>query len=229
MAGALSQNGSDEAQDRTLGGASGFDGPGQIRVKASSRRGKLPAMSKPTTWTLPLLTLAAFSTALADSPGCANLKLSRTSNGLAALLMSGEVFGNFEVSAPFYCKNTTITSRSGVVTIKGKTFADAVKQANRLQPYLYRYGRDNTRVIKVVFSTNAVTVNPTKYPLGNYEAIGFSLDQGDTMAALLLEGKVYSPRRFSADDVVLVYTDTDSGVWSEAWLNPQEKTVIFRP
>lgn len=184
----------------------------------------------------PLIGLSLLPTALADSSDCAYLKLSRMEgvaisafNGLmASVSRPGSMLSSSSPDSTFTCNNTTIANRKGEVRITGKTFADAVKQANRIQPYLYRVGLDNNRAIKVVFSTTNVAVNTTKYPL-SYEAIGFSLDRGETIKPVVLEGRVYSPMRFGANDVAVIFTDDEEGVWSEAWISPKDKSIIFRP
>lgn len=185
---------------------------------------------------LPLLSLSLLSPALADSADCASLKLTRMKdapiNGFGGLMATvnyaGSIFTAASPNAAYTCNSTTVTNRDGVVRIIGKTFADAVKQANRMQPHLYRNGLDNSQVIKIVFSTNSVAVNATKYPL-SYEAIGFSLDRGETVRPMVLEGRVYPPMRFSANDVAVVFTDDEAGVWGEAWLSPKDKSIVFRP
>lgn len=185
---------------------------------------------------LPLISLSLLPIAQADSADCTSLKLSRMGNAsisgfgglMATVSRPGSLVTSASPSSTYTCNNTTITNRNGEVRITGKTFADAVKQANRMQPYLYRDGLDNSRVIKVVFSTTNVAVNTTKYPL-SYEAIGFSLDRGENIRPVVLEGRVYSPMRFGANDIAVIFTDDEEGVWGEAWISPRDKSIIFRP
>lgn len=193
-------------------------------------------MFKPMLITTFILAVSMTHPASAASADCASLKLTRMDpaplNGFGGLMVTasnpGSMISSASPSSAYTCNNTTIQNTNGQVRITGKTFADAVKQANRLQPYLYRAGGDSSRAIKIVFSTNNVAANAARYPL-SYEAVGFSLDRGETIKPLVLEGRVYPPLRFSANDVAGVFTDDASGLWSEAWLNPRERTVIFKP
>lgn len=128
----------------------------------------------------------------------------------------------------YQCGHTTISDGNGSVQIVGQTFADAVRQANLLQPALFRSRNQSDQVVKVVFGADRVTVNVTRYPLSS-EAIGFSLDGGTTIKPMLLEGSVYPPMRFSPAAVAVVFTDGDTARWGEAWINPKKKSITFKP
>jgi len=181
------------------------------------------------------LALSLSWTALADDSSCSGLALSREKDvpligsGLFLVIREkGSIFSSYATDMTFNCNGTTISNRNGQVFIVGKTFADAVKQANRLQPYLYFNRQNTSQVVKVVLGTDRVTVNAGQYPLSD-EAIGFSLDQGNTLRPLLLEGRVSAPMRFSKNDVAVVFTDGEAAVWGQASLNPGTKTIVFRP